>query len=53
MQSMVIPYIFLGFFLKAKDLQVKEERKNGKLAPLQDQRGFEFTFGNYNYHRYY
>ena len=53
MQSMVIPYIFLGFFLKAKDLQVKEEKKNGKLAPLQDQRGFEFTFGNYNYHRYY
>ena len=37
MQSMVIPYIFLGFFLKAKDLQVKEEKKNGKLAPLQDQ----------------
>ena len=51
MQSMVMPYIYLGFFLKALDLEKKEERKNGKLAPLQDQRGFEFTFGNY--HNYY
>lgn len=48
MQSMVMPYIYLGFFLKALDMEKKEERQSSKLAPLQDQRGFKFMPGMYN-----
>ena len=50
MQSMVMPYIYLGFFLKALEIEKLENRGKQKPMTVQSPAGFTFTLGNYGYY---
>ena len=50
MQSMVMPYIYLGFFLKALEIEKIENRGKSKPQLVQSPEGFTFTLGNYGYY---
>lgn len=50
MQSMVMPYIYLGFFLKALEIEKLENRGKQKPITVQSPAGFTFTLGSYGYY---
>lgn len=50
MQSMVMPYIYLGFFLKALEIEKLENRGKQKPMTVQSPAGFTFTLGSYGYY---
>lgn len=50
MQSMVMPYIYLGFFLKALEIEKLENRGKQKPMTVQSPTGFTFTLGSYGYY---
>ena len=49
MQSMVMPYIYLGFFLKALDMEKQENVEKKRPRTVQSHEGFTFTLGNYGH----
>ena len=50
MQSMVMPYIYLGFFLKALDMEKHENVEKKGPRTVQSHEGFTFTLGNYGHY---
>ena len=50
MQAMVMPYIYLGFFLKALDMEKLENVEKKRPRTVQSHEGFTFTLGNYGHY---
>ena len=50
MQAMVMPYIYLGFFLKALDMEKQENVEKKRPRTVQSHEGFTFTLGNYGHY---
>ena len=47
---MVMPYIYLGFFLKALDMEKQENVEKKRPRTVQSHEGFTFTLGNYGHY---